>query len=216
MAKNQSVGVREFAKQVGCSHVLILNLIKRGIMPQNKDKTIPLKAGLAAYENRKELGKEKKKEESKKGKKSEKKEKTSKKVSRVTLPEDPTEEEAEDDSEDETPSLSGKSKDVYDLTTQFNKARLAEKTYQAKLKEIEFKLKKGELIQKTEVEADAAAVASEIRERLTSIPVRISALCEMQSARKIEEVMSDAIQDALVSLSKSKFVKGNNEEAETK
>jgi len=216
MAKNQSVGVREFAKQVGCSHVLILNLIKRGIMPQNKDKTIPLKAGLAAYENRKELGKEKKKEESKKGKKSEKKEKTSKKVSRVTLPEDPTEEEAEDDSEDETPSLSGKSKDVYDLTTQFNKARLAEKTYQAKLKEIEFKLKKGELIPKTEVEADAAAVASEIRERLTSIPVRISALCERQSARKIEEVMSDAIQDALVSLSKSKFVKGNNEEAETK
>ena len=68
MAKNQSVGVREFAKQVGCSHVLILNLIKRGIMPQNKDKTIPLKEGLVAYENRKALGKEKKKEEPKKKK----------------------------------------------------------------------------------------------------------------------------------------------------
>ena len=205
MAKNQSVGVREFAKQVGCSHVLILNLIKRGIMPQNKDKTIPLKEGLVAYENRKALGKEKKKEEPKKRKVSQKE----KKVSHETLPEDEPEEETEDV---EAPSLSGKSKDVFDLTTQFNKARLAEKTYQAKLKEIEFKLKKGELVPRAAVEADAAAIASELRERLTSIPVRISAMCERQPARKIEEVMGDAIQDALISLSKSKFMKGNNEE----
>lgn len=53
MAKGESIGVREFARQVGCSHVLILNLIKSGKMPQNKDGSIPLDEGLIAYENRK-------------------------------------------------------------------------------------------------------------------------------------------------------------------
>ena len=76
---------------------------------------------------------------------------------------------------------------------------------------IEYKLKKGELVTRADVEADASAVAAEVRERLTSIPVRISALCEHQPARKIEEVMTDAIQDALVSFSKSKFVKGHGD-----
>ena len=53
MSKGESIGVREFARQVGCSHVNILNLIKAGRMPQNKDGTIPLDDGLIAYENRK-------------------------------------------------------------------------------------------------------------------------------------------------------------------
>ena len=43
MSKGESIGVREFARQVGCSHVNILNLIKAGRMPQNKDGTIPLR-----------------------------------------------------------------------------------------------------------------------------------------------------------------------------
>ena len=98
-----------------------------------------------------------------------------------------------------------------DITTQFNKARLAEKTYQAKLREIEYKLKKGEIVYRVDVESDAATVAAEVRERLTSIPVRISALCEHQPARRIEEVMTDAIQDALLSFSKSKFMKANGD-----
>lgn len=200
MAKDQSVGVRELARQIGCSHVLLLRLIKEGRMPKNKDGTIPLNAGLAAYENRKNT--KPKKTESKDSK--EKKKKPGRKPKAKFLPEDP-----EDDSpEVETPApTTDKLISVRDVTTQFNKARLAEKTYQAKLKEIEFKLKKEILVEKTEVEADASATASEIRERLTSIPVRVSALCERKTAREIEEILTDAIQDALTSFSKSKFVK---------
>lgn len=205
MAKEQSIGVREFARQVGCSHVLIINLIKAGKMPQNKDGSIPLDAGLIAYENRK------KKKEPKQAKKkaASKKRKIPKKIKE--LPDDDPPEDGEEATEPAPKLTSEKLISARDITTQFNKARLAEKTYQAKLREIEYKLKKGELVTRADVEADAAAVAAEVRERLTSIPVRISALCERQPARKIEEVMTDAIQDALISFSKSKFVKAHGD-----
>lgn len=203
MAKGESIGVREFARQVGCSHVLIINLIKAGKMPQNKDGSIPLDAGLIAYENRK------KKKDPKKKKTAPKKRKSPKKIKE--LPDDDPPEDGEESTEPAPKLTSEKLISARDITTQFNKARLAEKTYQAKLREIEYKLKKGELVTRADVEADAAAVAAEVRERLTSIPVRISALCEHQPARKIEEVMTDAIQDALISFSKSKFVKAHGD-----
>lgn len=204
MAKGESIGVREFARQVGCSHVLILNLIKAGKMPQNKDGSIPLDEGLIAYENRKKK-KEPKEKDTKKKKSATKKRKSPKKIKE--LPDDDPPEAGEEKEESAPKLTSDKLISARDITTQFNKARLAEKTYQAKLREIEYKLKKGELVTRADVESDASAVAAEVRERLTSIPVRISALCEHQPARKIEEVMTDAIQDALVSFSKSKFVK---------
>lgn len=209
MAKGESIGVREFARQVGCSHVLILNLIKAGKMPQNKDGSIPLDEGLVAYENRKKKKEPKDQKETKKKKTSPKKRKSPKKIKELPDDDPP---EAGEETEESAPKLtSDKLISARDITTQFNKARLAEKTYQAKLREIEYKLKKGELVTRADVESDAAAVAAEVRERLTSIPVRISALCEHQPARKIEEVMTDAIQDALVSFSKSKFVKGHGD-----
>lgn len=207
MAKEQSVGVRELARQIGCSHVLLLRLIKDGRMPQNKDGTIPLNAGLAAYENRKNT-KPKKNAETKKG---DEPKRRGRKPKEKELPEDPSD---DDSPEVEKPPklTSEKLISARDLTTQFNKARLAEKTYQAKLKEIEFRLKKGTLLERDDVEADASRTAAEVRERLTSIPVRVSALCERKTAREIEEVLTDAIQDALVSLSKSKFVKGESQD----
>lgn len=209
MAKGESIGVREFARQVGCSHVLILNLIKAGKMPQNKDGTIPLDAGLVAYENRKKKKDPKEKKEPKTKKAAQKKRKSTKKIKE--LPDNDPPEDGEESEAEPQKLTSEKLISARDITTQFNRARLAEKTYQAKLREIEYKLKKGELVTRADVEADAAAVAAEVRERLTSIPVRISALCERQPARKIEEVMTDAIQDALISFSKSKFVKAHGD-----
>ena len=208
MAKGESIGVREFARQVGCSHVLILNLIKAGKMPQNEDGSIPLDEGLIAYENRKKK-KEPKEKDPKKKKTAPKKRKSPKKIKE--LPDDDPPEDGEESTYTATKLTSEKLINARDITTQFNKARLAEKTYQAKLREIEYKLKKGELVTRADVEADASAVAAEVRERLFSIPVRISALCEHQPARKIEEVMTDAIQDALISFSKSTFVKAHGD-----
>ena len=91
------------------------------------------------------------------------------------------------------------------LTEAMNKARLAKETYQAKLKEIEYRLAKGELVERSVVEQDAQAVASALRQNLMSIPVRISGLCEGRQSREIEEIIEDAINDALAQFQKTEF-----------
>ena len=92
------------------------------------------------------------------------------------------------------------SKNPPDLNIAMNKAKLAEKTYQARLKELEFKLKSGELLEKDAVAHEAQQLASKIKNKLLSIPPRVSAMCEGRVARDIEEIITDAINDALKEL----------------
>ena len=84
------------------------------------------------------------------------------------------------------------------------KAKLAKETYQAKLKELEYKFRSGELLEKADVEADASALASEIKNQLLAVPPRISSMCEGRSAREIEEIMLDGINEALKKLQRYK------------
>lgn len=106
---------------------------------------------------------------------------------------------------DDAPIDEGLAKSM-NVAQAFNKARLAEKTYQAKLKELEYKLKQGELVERDKVIADAESVGALLREQLMSLPVRYSGLCEGRTARDIEEILEDAINDALKSLQKSEFI----------
>lgn len=94
----------------------------------------------------------------------------------------------------------------------FNKAKLAEKTYQARLKELDYKVRTGELLEREKVDAEAAWLAEQVRSKLNSIPPRISSMCEGRIARDIEEIISDAINDALKDLQKLKYEGGNDSE----
>ena len=88
------------------------------------------------------------------------------------------------------------------VSAAMGKAKLAKETFQAKLKELEYKFRTGELLEKKDVEADAAALASEIKNQLPAVPPRISSMCEGRVAREIEEIMLDGINDALKKLQK--------------
>lgn len=171
--KAESIGVREFARQIGKSHTWVYKLLKEGRLPRNEDGTIPVKAGFTVY-NKILQG-------------------TSTKAGE-TLPDS-----------DDAPMSAPLVKAV-NVTEAFNKARLAEKTYQAKLKEIEYKIKRGELVESSAVREDAAKTGSAVRGRLMSIPVRVSGLCEGRTAREIEEILEGAINDALTELQKSEFI----------
>lgn len=98
------------------------------------------------------------------------------------------------------------------VTLAFNKAKLAEKTYQARLKELDYKVRTGELLEREKVDAEAAWLAEQVRSKLNSIPPRISSMCEGRIARDIEEIISDAINDALKDLQKLKYEGGNDSE----
>lgn len=173
---DDSVSISEFARQVGKSAAWISKKSRDGTIPRDENGKIPLKAGFAAYD------------------KMVKKEEAVKAIRGKTLPDD-----------DDSP-MTGATSGAMNVTAAFNKARLAEKTFQAKLKEIEYKLKRGELLERTAVEADAQETAAMIRERLMSVPVRIAGLCEGRTAREIEEIIEDGINEALELLQKSKFV----------
>ena len=89
-----------------------------------------------------------------------------------------------------------------------NKAKLAEKTYQARLKELDYKARTGALLDREEVEKEAAWLAEQVKGKLLAVPPRISSLCEGREARDIEAIISDAINDALKELQKVKFKGG--------
>ena len=172
------VSVREFARQVGRSPSWISKMARQGKLPRNEDGSIPIQEGFAAYDKfNREVEATKAKQ-----KKTE------------PLPDN-----------DDAPMTESATK-VMSVTEAFNKARLAEKTYQAKLKELEYKLKRGEIVEREKVVADAEAVGAFLREQFMSIPVRYSGLLEGRTARDIEEILEDAINDALKALQKSEFV----------
>ena len=172
------VSVREFARQVGRSPSWISKMARQGKLPRNEDGSIPIQEGFVAYDKfNREVEATKAKQ-----KKAE------------PLPEN-----------DDAPMTESATK-AMSVTEAFNKARLAEKTYQAKLKELEYKLKRGEIVEREKVVADAEAVGAFLREQFMSIPVRYSGLLEGRTARDIEEILEDAINDALKALQKSEFV----------
>lgn len=110
---------------------------------------------------------------------------------------------------DEERVLDGASDSV---TLAFNKAKLAEKTYQARLKELDYKVRTGELLEREKVDLEAAWLAEQVKSKLNAIPPRISSMCEGRIARDIEEIISDAINDALKDLQKLKYTGGGEGE----
>lgn len=96
------------------------------------------------------------------------------------------------------------------VTLAFNKAKLAEKTYQARLKELDYKVRTGELLEREKVDAEAAWLAEKVKAKLMSIPPRVSSMCEGRIARDIEEIISDAINDALKDLQRVEYPGGDD------
>ena len=104
-------------------------------------------------------------------------------------------------------------KNPVEVSHAFSVARLLEKqvtarvkTAEMELKAIELEAKKGNFIPKEEVLADARRVASLVREKLLTIPIRYAGQLEGRTQREIEGVLDHAIDEVLQSLNESKFV----------
>lgn len=190
------VTVREFANHVGKSPALISRLLKRGVIPRNEDGTIPLEQGLqafTAYDNApKNAG----------GRPRVEKEPE---TPPPKVEEKQTEARASPPPKVDVQPLSAGGQSAVAINSAMNKAKLAEKTFQARLKELEFKLKSGELLEKNAVAHEAQWLAEQVKSKLMALPPRISSMCEGRIAREIEEIISDAINSALKELQKCKY-----------
>lgn len=184
-----NISVRAFAREVNRSHVWVLKLLKSGRLPRNDDGTIPLKQGLEWFKAWEEEQAAIKAGQKEKGTKKAKAQKTAQPTPQAQP----------------APKVDIDPAGQTNINVALNKAKLAEKTYQARLKELEYKLKSGEILEKAEVAAEAEWLAGQVKQKLLSIPPRISSMCEGRLARDIEEIIADAINDALKELQKLKY-----------
>ena len=203
-----AVSQREFAKHVGRSNVWVSKLVKAGKLPTDANGKIPLEEGLRAFEASQVVGYDANREYAEKQRQKSGK-KTAPEAAKRKPGRPPKTEQALTLPDDDDIPTTGSGVTNAKLAEAFNRARTAEKTFQAKLKELEYKKSQGELLPRDEVTADAAAMAEELRGLLFSIPQRIAPLCEGKPAREIEMLIENGINDSLQTLQKSRFAKGS-------
>lgn len=214
-AVRAGVSLREFAAVCGKSHVWVKNKCDEGLIPRYDDGSIPLEEGMAAFNQitPATLGRPKKGEVRapapkrepvtiKAPKKAQKKEAAEPKpVPSEETPAPPP------FTPITTPEVEEPDGPV-SIAQAFNRAKLDEKQALAKLRDLEYRQKKGELVERAVVEADAAAVGAAIRDSLMAIAPRLAGRCEGRPMREIEELIEDAVNEALAGLQKSEFIKG--------
>lgn len=209
---SKALSRRAFAKVIGRSHVWVSRLVNDRRLPINADGKIPLAAGLKAYEESQRVGYDGNRAHGENQRRAAATKKPVKELKEKVKQKSPTNvrpiSSAKKTTDSEIPEplpIGGPS--VEKVNAAYNRARLAEKTMQAKLKELELKEAQGLLIPLVDIEKDAQATAAAIRERLMSISPRVAPLCEHKTAREIEPIIDDAINEALQALQRSRFVK---------
>lgn len=190
---DKSVSIREFARLIGKSHVRVLQLLRDGKLPRNEDGSIPLPEAYDAWVERlknPDVGGQ-----------------PSWKVNRAMAKEKKDKQAKSKDKKIEERAANSLSQlnDNMNINNAMTKAKLAEKTFQARLRELEYKLKSGELVEKVAVAEEAQWLAEQVRSKLLAIPPRVSVMCEGRIARDIEEILADAINEAIKELQKCKY-----------
>lgn len=208
----ESLPLKAFARAVGMTPVTIRKYCNNGILPRHADGRIPVKAGMDALaEYTRAQGrvimprpvpapKPKPAPEPEEGPGADVIKLPPSKVARKRRAQERVEEfiDGAADGLDRTVSV----------TDALAKAKLAEKTYQAKLKKLDFQVRNGELLDKDKVAQEAQALAEKIRGRLLAIPPRLAGQCEGRSARDIEDLLADGINEALKDLQRLKYESG--------
>lgn len=184
---NSMLSARAFAKKINKSHTWVCQKIKEGVFPVTSDNMLKESDCMAIY---KSLTAVRQKRQATMAEQ--------KVISDYRPPVIRIEDESELDlGEDASASA---------IQMKYAIAKANEKTAVAGLRSIELRLKKGEILERSEVEADAAGVASFLRNALLSLPARYSALVYGQSQRKIQEILEDAVTEILEGLQRSKFL----------
>lgn len=194
------VSQREFAKHIGRSHVWVNRLVKDGRLPSDDKGRIPLSAGLEAYRLAQQPG-----DDTRRAVAAEQRAAHKAKAGKPAPEPEPTVQESEPMPDVSSIPASAAGMSVARINEAFNRARLAEKTYQAKLRELEYKEASGQLIPVGDVEADAVRTGAEVRERLMTVAPRVAGLCEGKTAREIERIIDAAINEALEALQRARF-----------
>lgn len=179
-----SISKAAFARLVGVSRAAITKLCHAGRIPVLPNGKLDKNQALAAYQQTQQVGREISADNGGKSK-------GGLNLAVAAM------------SDDSTAMAAGS---LATIITQYNKAKTVEKTFQAKLKQLEYEKEKELLVPTLEVEADAADLAEELRGRLFAIAPRAAVKCEGKPARAIERIIEDEISYAIEAFRSSRFI----------
>src|SRR5699024_3908292 len=181
-------------------------------LPLDEHGRIPLEEGLKAYEESQRVGydgnrahgENQRREAAAKrsGKKPPKKveQQPPKNVTHIS--------EAKKRTEKSLPSLPAARRSVDHISPPYSRDRFRGRAFPAQLTELASEAAHGLLIPLAAVGTAAEEAAAAVRERLMSMAPRIAPPCEGRTAREIEPIIEDAINESLQALRRSRFAKG--------
>jgi phage terminase Nu1 subunit (DNA packaging protein) len=194
MEVNQS----EFARIIGVSKPYITKLVKSGKLKLNANGKLNLEESQKILNTSKNPSFDANREHAKKQKGVPLKERVEK--AQELKPEPKTKKQDLIDDED-TKDLD--SENAFKINLLFNKARAAEKVAQAKLRDIDVKIKKGELLDAEIVKKEAAEVGNLITQKLYNMVHKLSPLLVgIETQKQTKEILENEVEIVLEELNR--------------
>ena len=191
------VSQAEFARIVGVSKPYITKLVKTGKLKLNENRKLNLEESKKILSSSKNPSFDANREHAQKQKGVPLKERVEKAQSTK-----PLNEKAKDLIDDEdTKDLDSES--MYKINILFNKARAAEKVALAKLRDIDVKIKKGELLDAETVKREAAEVGNLITQKLYNMVYKLAPLLVgVETQKQAKDILESEVEIVLEELNR--------------
>ena len=191
------VNQAEFARIVGVSKPYITKLVKTGKLKLNENGKLNLEESKKILSSSKNPSFDANREHAQKQKGVPLKERVEKAQSTK-----PLNEKAKDLIDDEdTKDLDSES--MYKINILFNKARAAEKVALAKLRDIDVKIKKGELLEAETVKREAAEVGNLITQKLYNMVYKLAPLLVgVETQKQAKDILESEVEIVLEELNR--------------
>src|SRR5574344_1459633 len=190
----------ELSRRTGKSQPYIGKLIKQGKLSMNENKLLDYELCIKIINTSKNPSFDANREHAKKQKGVPLKERVEK--AQLSKPE-PEPKETEKDLIDEEDTKDLNSDSMYKINILFNKARAAEKVALAKLRDIDVKLKKGELLEADIVKKEAAEVGNLITQKLYNMVHKLAPLLVgIETQKQTKEILENEVEIVLEELNR--------------
>ena len=193
------VNQAEFARIVGVSKPYITKLVKTGKLKLNENGKLNLEESKKILSSSKNPSFDANREHAQKQKGVPLKERVEKSTAE-NIPKQETPKTTNNDSEDLGNTVPN---DMFKINILFNKARAAEKVALAKLRDIDVKIKKGELLDAETVKREAAEVGNLITQKLYNMVYKLAPLLVgVETQKQAKDILESEVEIVLEELNR--------------
>ena len=193
------VNQAEFARIVGVSKPYITKLVKTGKLKLNENGKLNLEESKKILSSSKNPSFDANREHAQKQKGVPLKERVEKSTAE-NIPKQETPKTTNNDSEDLGNTVPN---DMFKINILFNKARAAEKVALAKLRDIDLKLKQGELLEAQTVKREAAEVGNLITQKLYNMVYKLAPLLVgVETQKQAKDILESEVEIVLEELNR--------------